>query len=289
MRPRFANRGSSRPSVWHRPARLYFNEAPIRESGKWASRAVSPRTSIHFNEAPIRESGKYTISDAPPLRKDTSMRPRFANRGSRLAVPNGLRIVVTSMRPRFANRGSQVSPALHSPALLTSMRPRFANRGSAPCPTTSSTATTYFNEAPIRESGKSGGSTETSAGSGTSMRPRFANRGSALVSAIAVGENDTSMRPRFANRGSCVSGSDRSEVLSTSMRPRFANRGSSREAPVGEAPCWTSMRPRFANRGSTPSRRETRFRHPHFNEAPIRESGKCGNRSRSRYRDIALQ
>ena len=62
---------------------------------------------------------------------ETSMRPRFMNRGSfdDVAV---IRCGVerTSMRPRFMNRGSDESVKGDMQIMPTSMRPRFMNRGS---------------------------------------------------------------------------------------------------------------------------------------------------------------
>ena len=39
-----------------------FNEAPIHESGKFASGIAVVRQLLCFNEAPIHESGKYRFS-----------------------------------------------------------------------------------------------------------------------------------------------------------------------------------------------------------------------------------
>ena len=88
MRPRFANRGSHllRLAV---PALTSscFNEAPIRESGKFLGPFVARERGGSFNEAPIRESGKCfdPVKGARPFL--ASMRPRFANRGSRALLP----------------------------------------------------------------------------------------------------------------------------------------------------------------------------------------------------------
>ena len=59
-----------------------------------------------------------------------------------------------------------------------------------------------FNEAPIRESGKSDWSGESSRRRAASMRPRFANRGSQVARSAGIVLRPASMRPRFANRGS---------------------------------------------------------------------------------------
>ena len=58
MRPRFANRGSVARRSRKRRACASFNEAPIRESGKFF---------------PTKEGFEQALA---------SMRPRFANRGS---------------------------------------------------------------------------------------------------------------------------------------------------------------------------------------------------------------
>ena len=59
MRPRFANRGSASGRNANERQERGFNEAPIRESGKWADTVRYPLGMARFNEAPIRESGKY--------------------------------------------------------------------------------------------------------------------------------------------------------------------------------------------------------------------------------------
>ena len=67
MRPRFANRGSTRGNACDSGSPIRFNEAPIRESGK----SRNQRARIHrwrcFNEAPIRESGKCDPQDQPRI------------------------------------------------------------------------------------------------------------------------------------------------------------------------------------------------------------------------------
>ena len=137
MRPRFANRGS-------------VHSSPGRNRASFAS--MRPRFAN-------RGSSDGTIS----VRIDSveaSMRPRFANRGSvdrfRAAV---LLCVLASMRPRFANRGSTAWQALIHPSHAASMRPRFANRGSPVLTMAAFIDLNRFNEAPIRESGKSPGRT----------------------------------------------------------------------------------------------------------------------------------
>ena len=59
------------------------------------------------------------------------------------------------------------------------------------------------------------------------------------------------------------------------MRPRFANRGSEEDEDADDTPRPASMRPRFANRGSAKVGRSLGADGIGFNEAPIRESGKC--------------
>ena len=61
-----------------------FNEAPIRESGKSLRAAFLDAGRDRFNEAPIRESGKSSLSCRTMPQSGASMRPRFANRGSKL-------------------------------------------------------------------------------------------------------------------------------------------------------------------------------------------------------------
>ena len=58
MRPRFANRGSGPEPTSSRPGGRCFNEAPIRESGKFGLALDWTHQHSRFNEAPIRESGK---------------------------------------------------------------------------------------------------------------------------------------------------------------------------------------------------------------------------------------
>ena len=59
MRPRFMNRGSAISRARADARSSSFNEAPIHESGKWASEAsTAPPPCSAFNEAPIHESGK---------------------------------------------------------------------------------------------------------------------------------------------------------------------------------------------------------------------------------------
>ena len=53
------------------------------------------------------------------------------------------------------NRGSSIPPRISESDPLTSMRPRFMNRGSGTLSSPSAGQTSYFNEAPIHESGKS--------------------------------------------------------------------------------------------------------------------------------------
>ena len=53
------NRGSPVALQSQVSATLYFNEAPIHESGKWCRRRKCACISDHFNEAPIHESGKF--------------------------------------------------------------------------------------------------------------------------------------------------------------------------------------------------------------------------------------
>ena len=173
------NRGSRAEIATVAAAQTHFNEAPIHESGKLRTCAPSVARAKHFNEAPIHESGKFGIESSVVWRWDTSMRPRFMNRGS---AQFGLELDMTNE---------------------TSMRPRFMNRGSAKQLPSLRSAWAHFNEAPIHESGKCETADERGRVIGhTSMRPRFMNRGS-----FASDENQrslvrTSMRPRFMNRGS---------------------------------------------------------------------------------------
>ena len=131
-----------------------------------------------------------------------SMRPRFANRGSLTRIRSVSASSDASMRPRFANRGSGKRCAQRDRlrALQGGPDSRIGeverSRRIAPI---------YggFNEAPIRESGKS--DRAVAAGRGprkASMRPRFANRGSGRPPAGRQSRIRASMRPRFANRGS---------------------------------------------------------------------------------------
>ena len=83
------------------------------------------------------------------------------------------------------------------------------------------------------------------------------------------------MRPRFANRGSARLIALNEAIPATSMRPRFANRGSGDTYTYRTGLELTSMRPRFANRGSHAGPPFSAFSLCDFNEAPIRESGKC--------------
>ena len=83
-----------------------------------------------------------------------SMRPRFANRGSREQIVVRVVLLIASMRPRFANRGSEIVLDDVPIGKLASMRPRFANRGSSRGRSYVARAVRRFNEAPIRESGK---------------------------------------------------------------------------------------------------------------------------------------
>ena len=59
MRPRFANRGSTSAGRGRGRLSGSFNEAPIRESGKFNSPVQNRKRVPGFNEAPIRESGKF--------------------------------------------------------------------------------------------------------------------------------------------------------------------------------------------------------------------------------------
>ena len=61
------------------------------------------------------------------------------------------------------------------------MRPRFMNRGSVPVRGVDMGDGTSFNEAPIHESGKSGGVGLSVPVVPASMRPRFMNRGSSTT------------------------------------------------------------------------------------------------------------
>ena len=156
MRPRFANRGSSGGAASSPRCCSGFNEAPIRESGKW-------REGLADGERPAIASmrPRFANRGSPRMprkrRRDisASMRPRFANRGSEAArgpAPGRRR---ASMRPRFANRGSDRRNARVDDLGIASMRPRFANRGSAARAVPVRPGVGRFNEAPIRESGKS--------------------------------------------------------------------------------------------------------------------------------------
>ena len=156
MRPRFANRGSPRSARSRLPSYPRFNEAPIRESGKFPERPVGRC------EEPV-----------------ASMRPRFANRGSQVDLPFRPFDVIASMRPRFANRGSPLTKAERRSELLCFNEAPIRESGK------SQTAGSYsphhrgcFNEAPIRESGKSLHGAAVAGSPAASMRPRFANRGS---------------------------------------------------------------------------------------------------------------
>ena len=131
------------------------------------------------------------------------------------------------MRPRFANRGSNGSTGDGEGGLPASMRPRFANRGSAPFSSFRRGSRRRFNEAPIRESGKSlPWAKQRGYGYRASMRPRFANRGSGSGIGNPECVSIASMRPRFANRGSVAYRLPDCVIGKASMRPRFANRGS---------------------------------------------------------------
>ena len=126
------NRGSESGLALQHQREAGFNEAPIHESGKCASRTRSPIRNPSFNEAPIHESGKFSEPPEATGSDRASMRPRFMNRGSHEHGRQSGRGGGASMRPRFMNRGSTAARG---------HRPRETSR---------------FNEAPIHESGKSG-------------------------------------------------------------------------------------------------------------------------------------
>ena len=150
-------------------------------------------------------------------------------------------------------------------------------------------------------------------GRAASMRPRFMNRGSDIHLIIYLGFLVASMRPRFMNRGSDVrSAADCSSLngfneapihesgklrgllcrfhrIAASMRPRFMNRGSATQVDLGPGYASASMRPRFMNRGSLPRRLGPIRAESSFNEAPIHESGKCGDSRTGLVQRCALQ
>ena len=109
----------------------------------------------------------------------------------------------------------------------------------------------------------------------TSMRPRFMNRGSRHSQV-----HNRILVPYFNEAPIHESGKSLPTVgvarmaTATSMRPRFMNRGSVPRRGRVTRLRPTSMRPRFMNRGSTISPICAAPVHPHFNEAPIHESGK---------------
>ena len=155
MRPRFANRGSRRASVARIQPRTGFNEAPIRESGK------SEGDELHaaamgrcFNEAPIRESGKCPRNASQGAGSRASMRPRFANRGSRT-----LCAACIAGRNGFNEAPIRESGKLERLAESRCSRSRFneapiRESGKSRCTARPRSRLRGFNEAPIRESGK---------------------------------------------------------------------------------------------------------------------------------------
>ena len=173
------------------------------------------------------------------------------------------------------NRGSIALAVAHETLGDASMRPRFMNRGSLFVLDVAQGRPKYpcFNEAPIHESGKFGGT------SGTSGKPGARHESGSQGMADA---RSASMRPRFMNRGSVRTCGRMGRCQcsgSASMRPRFMNRGSERSAWIGIRPLGqaaASMRPRFMNRGSYRVRGVEHGHRPkyRFNEAPIHESGK---------------
>ena len=85
------------------------------------------------------------------------------------------------------------------------------------------------------------------------------------------------------NRGSSARRRGGQHEHSASMRPRFMNRGSTlvRGLLIADK-LDASMRPRFMNRGSAWIGRRAWNRATGFNEAPIHESGKCGDAAQYR-------
>ena len=65
MRPRFMNRGSTIALSSGAAINVGFNEAPIHESGKYATRDDGRDGQQGFNEAPIHESGKSPRGPCP--------------------------------------------------------------------------------------------------------------------------------------------------------------------------------------------------------------------------------
>ena len=125
------NRGSAPGSYgthWPGPG---FNEAPIHESGKYASASRRSARTAGFNEAPIHESGKSHAGGFLPDQRGASMRPRFMNRGS-------VELIVRVQRIWL---GFNEAPIHES--------------GKWPCRCYCLSFVSRFNEAPIHESGKS--------------------------------------------------------------------------------------------------------------------------------------
>ena len=107
MRPRFANRGSADEPCAYATLGHASMRPRFANRGSLGERPTGSEGIRGFNEAPIRESGKWPgPSSSDTARIGASMRPRFANRGS----DNPIRVIGlqqrASMRPRFANRGS---------------------------------------------------------------------------------------------------------------------------------------------------------------------------------------
>ena len=176
------------------------------------------------------------------------------------------------------NRGSPEQDPARSIIQSASMRPRFMNRGSRRRANPLRTRRAGFNEAPIHESGKSKGGSDSRAVRPASMRPRFMNRGSAAISLSALKSSYGFNEAPIHESGKLLRGSgSRRERRVASMRPRFMNRGSAGVQSTEPDRALASMRPRFMNRGSE-SAIDSRIPYQRrFNEAPIHESGKCGS------------
>ena len=227
MRPRFANRGSLSQPAQSIPIDLASMRPRFANRGSAHTRRSVQGGFRCFNEAPIRESGKFRCARLGAFGRVASMRPRFANRGSsQCNLDPGIR-PKASMRPRFANRGSDpLSPRTRAHrrgfneapiresgkwfsepfsrpfSARASMRPRFANRGSRADPGRCRRAKGRFNEAPIRESGKYHTLYQATGWTHGFNEAPIRESGKSDLRVHARPARLASMRPRFANRGS---------------------------------------------------------------------------------------
>ena len=179
------------------------------------------------------------------------------------------------MRPRFANRGSWLASSSCPTKADGFNEAPIRESGKSWPPGQPNPSTSCFNEAPIRESGKCLHEVSHTRLVQASMRPRFANRGSIAVRSLWVSGGPCFNEAPIRESGKCatLSAMDLSPIGFNEAPIRES--GKSRPpAQSGSASHLASMRPRFANRGSTSSVRSSAEARAGFNEAPIRESGK---------------